>query len=275
VHVPRTISRFGHQRAADLLLRQLLAERGGMVRYKILRGLGRLIADLPGVHLDVAVLDRVADDHLATTFPILHWRAVLEEGVAQRPERDTPGHRLLAELLSQKEGFAIERLFRAFGLRDPNAGFAQIYDGLQSPDPEAQADSRELLQHVIASRWRAAVIGLTDEAPVAERLAAGSDHYTAPPLDYEELIAELIDHPNETVAALASFHAAELGLTGAATGAHHTATAAGIGLAGLRWRSLERLRLGGDSAAASAIPAATHDAEAADSQPDEPRRIPA
>jgi cyanophycin synthetase len=50
--VPRTISRFPAEEAAPLLLRQVVAEEDGMVRYKILRGLGRLA----GAHADDVVI---------------------------------------------------------------------------------------------------------------------------------------------------------------------------------------------------------------------------
>ena len=53
-HLPRTISRFPAAEAAPALLGRLLDEPDGMVRYKILRGLGRLAAENPDVRLDPA-----------------------------------------------------------------------------------------------------------------------------------------------------------------------------------------------------------------------------
>ena len=41
-HVPRSISQFSPELAAPLLLERLLSEHDGSVRFKILRGLGRL-----------------------------------------------------------------------------------------------------------------------------------------------------------------------------------------------------------------------------------------
>jgi HEAT repeat protein len=213
VHVPRTISRFGHQRAMDLLLRHLLVEPGGMVRYKILRGLGRMRADVPNLQLDDEVVSRVVDDHLAKTFPLVHWRMILNEGAAQQPARRTPGHALLADLLRQKEAFAIERLFRVLGLRDPNENFAQLYEGLQSPDAAVRASSRELLEHTLAPRWRAAVVGLIDEGNDTDRLAAAGSFYEPEPIDYDGLLALLLDHHSDTLSALAAYHAREIGLS--------------------------------------------------------------
>src|SRR5258706_13555208 len=44
-HVPRTIARFGSERAFDFLLRRLEEESDGFVRYKVLRGLGGIVAE--------------------------------------------------------------------------------------------------------------------------------------------------------------------------------------------------------------------------------------
>ena len=235
VQVPRTIARFGHQRAADLLLHHFFVETGGMVRYRILRGLGGMRADVPDLQLDAAVLSQVVDDHLTKTFPLVHWRVVLDEGAAQRPERRTAGHGLLADLLRQKEAFAVERLFRSLGLCNPGEDFAQMYEGLQSPDAATQASSRELLEHVLPPRWRAAVVGLTDDGADAERLAAGAAFYEPPQLDYESLIAQLLAHRSETVASLAAYHASELGLTRAATPALRSRRAPDIADLRRRW----------------------------------------
>ncbi|NVL78646.1 HEAT repeat domain-containing protein, partial [Escherichia coli] len=43
-HIPRTIADFGTQRACDFLMGRLVEERDGFVRYKVLRGLGHIVA---------------------------------------------------------------------------------------------------------------------------------------------------------------------------------------------------------------------------------------
>jgi hypothetical protein len=169
-------------------------------------------ADVPGLRLDEEMVDRVVDDHLAKTFPLLHWQVVLEEGAAQRAQRRTAGHRLLVELLRQKEHFAIERLFRMLGLYGREENFAQLYEGLHSEDRATRASSVELLEHALPARWRAAVLGLTDDVADADRLAAGAAFYQPAAVEYEALLAQLVDHQSDTVAALAAYHARELGL---------------------------------------------------------------
>ncbi len=214
VHLPRTISRLGHQRAADLLLRQLLAEPRGMVRFKILRGLGRMVATHPDLTLDDAVLDRVISQSLTHLLEHAHWSILLAQGAAEEPARRTVGHELLAELIHDKQVLALERLFRKLGLRYRDEDVAQIYRGLLSEDADLRSSSRELLEMLLPPPLRAVVVALTDDQPEGARLAAGARFYTPPPLSYDELITLLTTQPSQSVADLASNHAAELGLPG-------------------------------------------------------------
>lgn len=212
VHLPRAIARFGHQRAADLLLARLRDEPGGMLRYKILRALNRLLNDAPGVRFAAEALDPIVDDHLAAAFPNLHWLTVLRAGADAEATRRTAGHRLLVDLIAQRQDFAVERLFRVLGLRAPEDDFAQLYDSVHGEDPAARAAGRELLERLLPAAWRGAVLALVDDAADEERLAGAAPHYTAEPIAYDALLRELAVHPSDAVAALASYHAAELGL---------------------------------------------------------------
>lgn len=211
IHLPRTIARFGHQHAAEVLLRHLLVEPAGLVRYKIVRGLGHLVAAVPRLRLDAALLEQVVDDHLAKIVQLLDWQATLAGG-GNRLERHTPGQELLRELLAQKEAFAIERVFRLLALYVPAAGLRQIYDGLQRGDAAARSSGRELLAHVVPARWRTALLALTDDASLAERLEAAGADYRRGGMGYDGLILELTRHPSETLAALARHHACEIAL---------------------------------------------------------------
>ena len=212
VHLPRAVARFGHQHAADLLLARLRDEPGGMLRYRILRALNRLLNDAPGVRFDAAALDPVVDDHLAAAFPNLHWLTVLRADADEEAGRRTTGQRLLIDLIAQRQAFAVERLFRVLGLRVPEDDFAQLYDGVHDPDPEARAAARELLERVVPGRWRGAVLALVDDVADAERLASSAPHYRAEPIAYDALLRELAVHPSDAVASLAAYHAVELGL---------------------------------------------------------------
>jgi hypothetical protein len=216
VHVPRAIARFGHHRAADVLLGRLRVEPGGRLRYRILRALGRLMTEVTGLHLDREVLDGIVEDHLANAFRNLHWPAVLRAGAEAVPMRRTVGHHLLLERLEQREACAVERLFRGLGLGSPEADFAQLYDSLHSEEAATRGAARELLEQLLPPRWRDAVLALTDDGSDEDRLASGQPFYVAEPIEYDQLLLEMASHPSDAVAALASYHAVELGILDAA-----------------------------------------------------------
>ena len=212
-HVPRSISRFPAADAMPALAGRLLDEPDGMVRYKILRGLGRLAAENPDVPVDPAILAEATRLTLVSVFRLVDWRLTLVRGAAQDPARATPGHELLTTLLRDKEVHAVERLFRFLGLRYRGEDFEKIYRGLRSPNAKVRASSRELLENLLDPSVRAAVLGICDDVPDTERLAHGAPFYTGQALDYEQLLFTLLDQQGETVRCIAAYHVGELGLT--------------------------------------------------------------
>ncbi len=210
-HVPRTISRFPPERAARILLERFLEEPDGMVRFKILRGLGRIVADHPRVRLDREPLRRATDRTLEAAFRPLRWRVVLEQGAAEDPRRATAVHGLLVALLRDKERHATDRLFRLLALQLRGENLEDVHRGLGSADPKLRASSRELLEHLLGRRLREPVLALVDEAPAAERVARLARTQPARAMGYQDVLAALLEAPGDTLRTLAVHHAGELG----------------------------------------------------------------
>jgi hypothetical protein len=210
--VPRTISRFAGQRAADILLAQLLIETEGMVRYKILRGLGRMMARDAGLSCAADTVDQIITAHLRGIFQLLHWRVALEDAVRNQPAWRTTGYHLIVALLRHKEALAIERLFRVLGLRHRDEDVGQIYSGLTGGDPSARSSSQELLEQMLSGDRRTAIMGLVEELPDAERLAQGRAYYEPETVDPATLVETLSHARSVSVSCLAAFYAAQLGL---------------------------------------------------------------
>jgi len=211
-HLPRTISRFGGEEAAAILLGHLLEEGDGLTRYKILRGLNRLRADEPRLRLDPTVLARATEETIAGIARLLRWRVNLERGVRRDPERLTPTHELLVEMLSDKEERALERLFRLLGLQHSVDDMHSIYRGLRSRLDKVRSGSRELLEHLLRPPVREAVLALVDELPSAQRLSSLPGRGEGGPADYAATLGRLLDSGSESLACLAAYHAGELGL---------------------------------------------------------------
>ncbi|HET7291464.1 MAG TPA: Npt1/Npt2 family nucleotide transporter [Vicinamibacteria bacterium] len=211
-HLPRTISAAPAQQAAPILLRHLADEPDGLVRFKILRGIGRIRADEPTLPLDTRVIEQAKQATLEASFRLIHWRQVLEEGAIQEPRRRTPGHDLLTTMLRDKEVHAIERLFRLLGLRFPREDVHRIFRGFQSESAKIRASSRELLENLLRPPLQGAVLALVDPAPSQDRLASAAPFYTPRPLAYEELLGLMLEQASESLRCIAAHHVAELGL---------------------------------------------------------------
>ena len=210
-HLPRTIALFEPQPAAAVLQRRLIEERVGAVRYRMLRGLNRLVSSA-GVELDPELLARATRATAEAVFRALHWRGVLEDGAAQQPARATPGHGLLVQLLRDKEGQAIERLLRLLALQYRGEDFRDIHRGLRSRDPRARASGRELLENLLRPPLRGPILAIVGEEKDAVRLAGAGELYAARPLGYEAVLERVLDEGGEALRCIAVYHIGELGL---------------------------------------------------------------
>ena len=87
-HIPHSISRLNSVGAAEILLNELIADHGpdgeprdihsGIVRYKILRGLGPLLSSTIGDRVDKSPLKLAVARTIRRVIQILHWQIWLE-----------------------------------------------------------------------------------------------------------------------------------------------------------------------------------------------------
>lgn len=211
-HLPLAIATFGTVAAADALVKHLLHETDGMIRYKILRALGRLRNEQPALPLDTGLLNQASQQTLSVAFRFMRWRRALERGAAVHPIRQTEIHEVLVMLLRDKENHALERIFRLLNLQANNDDFRHIYRGLNSPRRESRASSRELLEHLVFPPMREPLLRLIDDLyesrGAAVRPGADEEDLEA----YEAVLAELVGSTTESLSSLAAYHVAELNL---------------------------------------------------------------
>ncbi len=214
-HLPRTIHRFDNQWALDILQAQLPVEKDGAVRYKILRGLGRLRANDSRLRIDRSAIQQLQRETLERAVQIAHLCVRLDEGQRADGRRRTVGGDLLVASLREKETNALERVFRMQHILNPQDSYQLYWRGLNSPDGRRRAASRELVEHAFSGATREAIRALTDDAPLAQRVEIAADALN---LDleegsYEDALEGLIDDPSEAIRSLTAYHIAELGLT--------------------------------------------------------------
>jgi hypothetical protein len=209
--LPRLLQSFPAQRAGPLLLEHLAAERDGMVRYRAIRALEWTISRAPDLTLDRATLARAIDGTVSRAYRYLERRLTLIAGAKSDARRRTPGHDLLVKMLHDKEQNALGRGLRLLALLYPTERFDEIRRGLAG-GPKERAGSIELLGSLLQPPLRGAVLGLLDELPDAERLAAGLSHHRPAPTDYEALLDKMLDSESHGLCELTVFHIGELGL---------------------------------------------------------------
>jgi ATP:ADP antiporter, AAA family len=210
--VPRAMVLLDPQRAAVVLTAALPHEGNGMVRYRAIRALERLISEHPDIRLDPEPMSKAIDGTLARAYRYLERALVLERGAAATPARATPGHGLLVAILRDKQRTAVERLFRLLGLRMPAEDFGRIYRGVEGTDRGARASSIELLENLLEPPLRGAVVGLVDDIPDAERLAAAGNLHTKSTASYDALLERLLRSESYALQEAAAFHIGELRL---------------------------------------------------------------
>jgi HEAT repeat protein/ATP/ADP translocase len=210
MHLPRAVSRFGDQAAARVLSRHLEASNDEVVGYKILRALGRLVADNHQIGIDPALVDRHLTAAVTRAISLLGWRLTIAEHMAQT--RSTPAGLLLVELLREKEETATESAFRLLGLRHPTEDLRAVYVGLRSGDTRGVASGKELVEHLVTGRLRHALLALMAEQELGERIALARAAPFAPPgpADLADTFGEMMTDSSDAVVGLAAQYLAEL-----------------------------------------------------------------
>ncbi len=195
-HIPRTLSRFGNERAAAILLDGLSRHVGdGVTRYKMLRGLGRMRRDRPSLKLDTSELKLQARAAIDRTRTLQRWR----DSFAGEPT--TAAGALLKALLARKARLAGERLFRLLDLLRPGEELHHIYEGLRHGDRALRASSRELLEYQLEPSLRRSVLALVDREPDPD--------FSGPHPQLTQTLAAMRADHNPAVRALADEYAGQ------------------------------------------------------------------
>ena len=208
-HLPQTIAAFGTPQAAAVLLRHLLEEDDGMIRFKVLRALGRMRSMNAALSLDNKTIRQSIEQNLEAAFRYMRWRNSLEQHSGTIAGDWSEYHKLLIDLLHDKQSHTLQRLFRLLNLSAFDEEFLRIYRGLHSRRREARASSRELIEHIIEPEKARQILKLIDDLfepaakPETERRSASTS-------DWEKTLAELFASGIESLSSLAALEIGKL-----------------------------------------------------------------
>jgi len=212
--LPRVISDLDSEEAARILLQQFAREQDGGVRYRILRGLGRMRKRNPDLPLDTELLEKAVGETLEQIFWVLDARGRLEAGAGQDPRRNTPVQALILSLLSHKKELAFERLFRLLGLLHPLEDLRSMYRGVRSRNRSLRSSSTELLENLLDPPLRGAVLAVIEDLPDEVRVQRAGPYYRRRAGDYQATLRELLSRGGVGTRCLAAYHVGELPLPG-------------------------------------------------------------
>lgn len=141
LHIPRAISRFGTRRAGEILLESMERNLAGSLRYKSLRGLGRLVS-INAITPDPARILPLVERNLME-----HMRLAFAHGTLTLRSDPPPLSGLLFfGLLEDKMRQALERTLRLIQLLHPREDFRRVYHGLLSGDARSRIAATEILE---------------------------------------------------------------------------------------------------------------------------------
>ncbi len=209
VHLPRAIAEVGNQRAADILGEALRDEPSGVVRFRVLRALGRLVS----THRVRIARDVVRNELEKNLIEYLRLTA-LSLPFAAEPQT-TPSGRLLAGLLRDKIGQALERGLRLLQLLYPSEDLRSVYFALESKDKSVRSNGLEFLDALVLredSSLRELLHLVADDLSAIERVARAASVVKVRPSTLTGAIAALIGDPDEELSQLAAYHARASGM---------------------------------------------------------------
>lgn len=204
LHIPRAISRFANEEAGEILLDAMGGDLSGALRYKALRGLGRLVAASvysPAPERVLPFIELNAAEHLRLSSALSQLRI--------RSESPPLSGVLLFGLLDDKRLQALERAMRLFKILHPREDFRRVFYGLISTDLRSRVAATEIIE----------VTSLGYPEPLRDLLrsvtesGSSSGELERPTFDSEaeiEVLKDLLRDGDPLVAALSAAYAMEL-----------------------------------------------------------------
>jgi hypothetical protein len=208
-HLPRTLSRFAGQAAADILCEVLDSDAAGLIRYKVLRGLCRLITEA-SVSLDGELLQRLLRDNLVENLRTRAYHDVIYAYVSDTSETLDVSARLLLDLLADKASQALERTSRMLQLLNPTESIRDASDAMLSGDKTAHAQAVEYLANLTLDLdWdcRELLRIATDNLDAPVRIALSRGYVADIPDNIDQALVGLVnDDDDDSMRAITAYY---------------------------------------------------------------------
>ena len=208
--IPNVLAHFPNDRVANEVVRRLLKEKNGKVRYRSLRALSRMVRRNMSLELNENDVITLLNQAIVYAYKNVYRAEILRRIGKANPEFVTAGHTLLLRLLDDKYRQATGRAFRVLSLRYPKDDMDAIWQSIISGDADNRASALELLENRLDEPFRSGIRGLIDDLTAKERLTLGIKFYAREKLSYADVVSEMARSSSESVRVLAQHHLEEL-----------------------------------------------------------------
>lgn len=146
LHLPRTISRFRNQRAFDVLVDVLTSSQKGAVRFKALRGLGRMAEEQP-YRIDRRRFLEEVRRNLLEYFRLIGLVRALRSVTMSNLRAEASCH-LLEALILEKGRQARSRVFRLLQILHRSENLRTVHDALEDGERTVRSAAVELVDNL-------------------------------------------------------------------------------------------------------------------------------
>ncbi|MBM3791003.1 MAG: hypothetical protein FJW35_11740, partial [Acidobacteria bacterium] len=166
-HIPAILARVPVAESAQVLTRSILQGNPGL-RYDILKALNRLRRKAPALISRSDAYENLLDAELLGYHRSIQIQAVLKPQAGTGAEQD--GESLLCRILAERMDYELERVFLLLALLYPQRDIQNAYHGIISRRPQLQANSLEVLEHLVKpDTYRILAPALDPEIPLGAK----------------------------------------------------------------------------------------------------------
>ncbi len=164
-HIPKTISGFGTQSAADTLFDHF-DHADPFIRNKVLVALNQLRTLHPELRFDRQKVEQRLIEEATDYFDKLTIKQAILEEAGVDPKKD-----FLARSLDRRQDQSVDRIFRFLALIHPPRDVANAYASLKSQDPAFRSAAIEYMDNALDRSIRRIVLPVIDSIPDEEKLS--------------------------------------------------------------------------------------------------------
>ena len=195
-HIPATIARIPVQKSVDILI-EALQDGDAFLRYKVVQGLEKLRRDGPDLAFPREPIEALALKEGLRYYDCL----TLHYNLFERAKLSKDA--LLAAVLQEKMARSVDRVYRLLCLLYPWREIAAARYAIEHGDGRARASAIEYVDNILGGPIRKRVMPILENLPIDEKVRHANLALKTRPRDVEETLLQLINDPDEIVAAAA------------------------------------------------------------------------